>query len=314
MQTKLSTSKPLKSRKLLSFQTLRDWDLYLMMLPGILFFIVFKYFPMYGIVIAFKDFNPFAGISKSEWVGLQHFEKLFQYDGFAQIFSNSLILSLLNLVFFFPVPIILALMLNEIRNRHYKNVIQSLLYMPHFISWVVVASLTYIMFATQDGIINQFIQGVGFEKINFLSSPDWFRTMIVGQGIWKEAGWGTIIFLAALSGVDPQLYEAAIVDGANRRRQLWHITLPAIKSTILILLILRLGNVLDNGFEQIFLMLSETTYVVGDVFETYVYREGLLGGKYSYTTAVGLFKSVIGLVLVVGANKLAKKFGEEGVY
>lgn len=314
MQSNLSTTTKAKTNKRFNLRGFRDWDLYLLMLPGIIYFIIFKYFPMYGIIISFKDFNPFAGILKSEWVGLKHFETLWNYDGFWLIFNNSLILSLLNLVFFFPVPIILALMLNEVGSKYFKNTIQSLLYMPHFISWVVVASLTYILFAMQDGIVNEFLVMLGLEKINFLTAPEWFRTMIVSQSIWKEAGWGTIIFLAALAGVDQQLYEAAIVDGANRWRQLWHITLPAIKSTILIMLILRLGSVLDNSFEQIFLMLSATTYSVGDVFETYVYREGLIGGKYSYTTAVGLFKSVIGLILVVAANKLAKKFGEEGVY
>ncbi len=307
----LKSSAPRRPRLRKSWQ---DWDLYLMLVPGAIFFILFKYLPMWGIVISFQDFNPFGGIWNSEWVGLQHFRTLLEYDGFWRIFSNSIILSMLNLVFFFPVPIILALMLNEVRKRVFKNFIQSVVYMPHFISWVVVAGITYLMLGTQDGVVNDFIVKFGGEQTNFLTSTDWFRPLIVLQSIWKEAGWGTIIFLAALSGVDPQLYEAAVVDGANRWRQLWHITLPAIRSTILILLILRLGHVLDNGFEQIFLMLSATTYSVGDVFETYVYREGLVGGKFSYTTAIGLFKSVIGLIMVVLANRLAKRFGEEGVY
>lgn len=296
------------------FSKWKDWDLYVMMIPGILFFILFKYFPMWGVVISFQDYNPFGGIWKSEWVGFRHFEALLQYDGFWRIFRNSIVLSLLNLVFFFPMPIILALMLNEVRSRIFKNTIQSIIYMPHFISWVVVAGITFLLLGTQGGIVNELIQNYGGEPINFLTSNDWFRTLIVSQSIWKEAGWGTIIFLAALSGVDPQLYEAAIVDGAGRWRQMWHITLPAIRSTILILLILRVGHILDNGFEQIFLMLSATTHEVGDVFETYVYREGLVGGRYSYTTAVGLFKSVVGLIMVVLANRLAKRFGEEGVY
>ncbi|MEF2243672.1 ABC transporter permease [Paenibacillus sp. IITD108] len=291
-----------------------DWDLYLMLVPGILFFALFRYLPMWGIVISFQDYNPFGGIWKSEWVGLKHFIALWNYDGFWLIFRNSIMLSLLNLIFFFPVPILLALMLNEVRKKYFKNVIQSIIYMPHFISWVVVAGISYLILATQDGIVNEYLTRLGGEAQSFLTSSNWFRPLIILQSIWKEAGWGTIIFLAALSGVDPQLYEASVVDGANRWRQLWHITLPAIRSTIFILLILRLGHILDNGFEQIFLMLSATTYSVGDVFETYVYREGLVGGKYSYTTAVGLFKSVVGLVMVVLANRLAKKFGEEGVY
>ncbi len=308
----LSPKNPLKKRKRLTFFS--DWDLYLMLVPGILFFALFRYLPMYGVIISFQDYNPFGGIWKSEWVGLKHFISLWNYDGFWIIFRNSILLSLLNLIFFFPVPIILALMLNEVRKNHFKNIIQSIIYMPHFISWVVVAGISYLILATQDGIVNELIVKAGGESQSFLTSSNWFRPLIILQSIWKEAGWGTIIFLAALSGVDPQLYEAAVVDGANRWRQLWHITLPAIRSTIFILLILRLGHILDNGFEQIFLMLSATTYSVGDVFETYVYREGLVGGKYSYTTAIGLFKSIVGLIMVVGANRLAKKFGEEGVY
>ncbi|MGZ9583358.1 ABC transporter permease [Paenibacillus marinisediminis] len=291
-----------------------DGDLYLMLIPGIIFFLLFRYLPIWGIVISFQDYNPFAGIWRSEWVGLKHFITLWNYDGFWSIFCNSLAISMLNLAFFFPVPIILALMLNEVSKKYFKNIVQSIIYMPHFISWVVVAGMTYLLLSTHDGIVNEYIVKIGGQAQNFLTSSEWFRPLIILQSIWKEAGWGTIIFLAALSGVDPQLYEAAVVDGANRWRQLWHITLPAIRSTILILLILRLGHVLDNGFEQIFLMLSATTYGVGDVFETYVYREGLVGGNYSYTTAIGLFKSVIGLILVVLANKLAKVFGEEGVY
>ena len=291
-----------------------DWDLYLMLVPGILFFALFRYFPMWGIVISFQDYNPFGGIWKSDWVGLKHFIALWNYDGFWLIFRNSIMLSLLNLFFFFPVPIVLALMLNEVRKKYFKNIVQSIIYMPHFISWVVVAGISYLLLATQDGIVNEYLTKIGGEAQSFLTSSNWFRPLIIMQSIWKEAGWGTIIFLAALSGVDPQLYEASVVDGANRWRQLWHITLPAIRSTIFILLILRLGHILDNGFEQIFLMLSATTYSVGDVFETYVYREGLVGGKYSYTTAVGLFKSIVGLIMVVAANRLAKKFGEEGVY
>lgn len=314
MSMEPSLTKAVPAKRALRKRTWQDWDLYVMLVPGIIFFLLFRYLPMWGIVISFQDYNPFGGIWKSEWVGFEHFRNLLNYDGFWQLFRNSIVLSLLNLVFYFPMPIIIALMLNEVRKKYFKNTIQSIIYMPHFISWVVVAGITVLLFGTQEGIVNDFIVMGGGDPVNFLTNSDWFRTMIVSQSIWKEAGWGTIIFLAALSGVDPQLYEASIVDGAGRWRQLWHITLPSIRSTILILLILRVGSILDNGFEQIILMLSPTTYNVGDVFETYVYREGLVGGKYSYTTAVGLFKSVIGLVMVILANKLAKRFGEEGVY
>jgi len=295
--------------------TLRmDWDLYLLLLPGLLFFIIFKYVPMWGVVIAFQEYSPFKGILGSDWVGLQHFAKLFAYDKFWEIFRNTLLISFYNLIFFFPAPIILALLLNELRHQLFKRSIQTIIYLPHFISWVVVVGMTYLLLGTQGGIVNEIIAAFGGEKVAFLTTPEYFRTLLVSQSVWKEAGWGTIIFLAALSGVDTQLYEAAIVDGAGRWRQLWHITLPAIRSTIFILLILRLGNILDVGFEHVFLMLNSTVMSVGDVFETYVYREGLIGGKFSYTTAVGLFKSLVGLALVLGANWLTKKFGEEGVF
>ncbi|TVY12018.1 ABC transporter permease [Paenibacillus cremeus] len=291
-----------------------DWDLYLLMVPGFLFFLLFKYLPMWGIIIAFQDYSPFQGIVDSTWVGFKHFVTLFTYEKFWLIFRNTIVISFYNLIFFFPAPIILSLLLNELRMQVFKRFVQTVIYIPHFVSWVVVAGMTYLLLGTQGGLVNELVKASGGEALPFLTTPEWFRGLIVSQSIWKEAGWGTIIFLAALTGVDPQLYEAAIVDGAGRWRQLWHVTLPAIRSTIFILLILRLGNILDVGFEHIFLMLNSTVTSVGDVFETYVYREGLVGGKFSFTTAVGLFKSVVGLVLVVGANWLAKRFGEEGVY
>jgi putative aldouronate transport system permease protein len=291
-----------------------DWDLYLLMVPGLLFFLIFKYFPMWGVIIAFQDYSPFQGILGSEWVGFKHFVTLFTYDKFWIIFRNTILISFYNLVFFFPAPIILSLLLNEIRVQLFKRFVQTVIYIPHFVSWVVVAGMTYLLLGTQGGLVNELIKANGGEALAFLTTPEWFRSLLVSQSVWKEAGWGTIIFLAALSGVDPQLYEAAIVDGAGRWKQMWHVTLPAIRSTIFILLILRLGHVLDVGFEHIFLMLNSTVNEVGDVFETYVYREGLIGGKFSYTTAVGLFKSAVGLVLVVAANWLTKRFGEEGVY
>ncbi|NOU87897.1 ABC transporter permease subunit [Paenibacillus sp. LMG 31460] len=296
------------------FHMINDWELYIMLVPGILFFIIFKYVPMWGIVIAFQDYSPYKGITGSDWVGFKHFVTLFHYNGFWLLLRNTLLISFYNLIFFFPVPIVLSLLLNEIRATVFKKFIQTVIYLPHFLSWVVVVGITYMLLGTQGGLINELIKAGGGTEIAFLTTKEWFRGLIVSQSIWKEAGWGTIIFLAALAGVDPQLYEAAIVDGAGRWRQLWHITLPAIRSTILILLILRMGSVLDIGFEHIFLMLNSTVNDVGDVFETYVYREGLIGGKFSYTTAVGLFKSFVGLILIMGANWLTKKFGEEGVY
>lgn len=293
---------------------IRDRWLYFMLAPGIAYFIIFKYVPMYGITMSFQDYQPYLGFFDSPWVGFKHFERFFSEPQFWMLFRNTAILALYNLVFFFPLPIVLALMLNEVRSSFYKRFVQTLVYIPHFVSWVVVVGIFYMLFTTENGLINEFLFQLTGKKVAFLQDPDWFRSMIVSQSIWKEVGWGTIIFLAALAGVDLQLYEAARMDGAGRWRQLWHITLPAIKSTIVILLILRLGNFLDSGFEQIFLMLNPTTRDVGEVFDTYVYVKGLTQAQYSYSAAVGLFKSVVGLVLVVSANWLAKRFGEEGVY
>lgn len=293
---------------------MRNRWLYMMVFPGLLYFLIFKYWPMYGIFIAFQDFQPFLGFWNSPFVGLKHFERLFSDSSFIILFRNTLILATYNILFFFPLPIIIALMLNELRLEFTKRIVQTLIYIPHFMSWVVVVGISYMFLTTEGGIMNELLVRLGGEKINFLVSNEWFRTIITAEVMWKETGWGTIIFLAALSGVDPQLYEAARMDGANRLRQLWHITLPAIRSTIVILLILRLGNFLDTGFEQIFLMLNAMNREVGEVFDTYVYSVGISQGQYSFSTAVGVFKSIVGLILVVVANRLAKKFGEEGIY
>lgn len=302
------------SPSILLGRLIRNRWLYIMLLPGLLYFLIFKYWPMYGIFIAFKDYQPFLGFWDSPFVGLKHFERLFNDSNFWMLFRNTLILATYNILFFFQLPIIIALMLNELRFEFLKRTIQTLVYIPHFMSWVVVVGIAYIFLTTEGGIVNELLVRLGGEKINFLISNDWFRTVVTLEVIWKETGWGTIIFLAALAGVDPQLYEAARIDGANRLRQLWHITLPAIRSTIIILLILRLGSFLDTGFEQIFLMLNAMNRDVGEVFDTYVYSVGISQGQYSFSTAVGLFKSIIGLFLVVVSNYLAKKFGEEGIY
>ncbi|MCZ8518968.1 MULTISPECIES: ABC transporter permease [Paenibacillus] len=295
-------------------QILRDKWLYILLVPGMLYFLLFKYVPMFGLAIAFQDYKPHIGFLDSPWVGLKHFERFFTEPQFWMLFRNTFVLAMYNLVFFFPLPIILALMLNEVRRERFKGFVQTMLYLPHFVSWVVAVGIFYVLLTTEGGIVNEIIARLGMEKIPFLLSEEWFRTMIISQSIWKEAGWGTIIFLAALSGVDLQLYEAARIDGAGRWRQLWHVTLPAIRSTIVILFILRLGSFLDTGFEHIFLMLNSVNREVGEVFDTYVYLKGLTQAQYSYSAAVGLFKSAVGLVLVLGANWLAKKFGEEGVY
>ncbi|MCR8631385.1 ABC transporter permease [Paenibacillus radicis (ex Xue et al. 2023)] len=292
----------------------RNRWLYLMALPGFFYFVIFKYIPMWGVMIAFKDYRPFLGFSQSPWVGMKYFDRFFNDPSFFQLLSNTLILGLYNLIFFFPAPIIIALLLNELRSERFKRFVQSMIYVPHFVSWVVVIGIAYVFLTTEGGLLNDIIASSGGTKINFLASEEWFRPMIILEVVWKETGWGTIIFLAALAGVDPQLYEAARIDGANRWRQIWHITLPAIRSTIIILLILRLGHFLETGFEQIWLMLNPLNRSLGEVFDTYVYTSGITQGQFSYSTAVGLFKSFVGLLMVMGANWLAKKFGEEGIY
>lgn len=292
----------------------RDKWMYLLLMPGILYFLIFKYVPMWGVLLAFKNYQPFTGFWNSEWVGFEHFRNFFQNPDFARLLRNTLLLSLYNLVFFFPAPIVIALMLNEIRKDLYKRTIQTLIYVPHFISMVIVASISYVFLTTEGGIVNGLLEQFTGHKIDFLSSPEWFRPLIILQTMWKECGWGTIIFLAALAGVDTEQYEAAIVDGANRWRQMWHITLPSVRSTIIILLILKVGDVLENGFEQIYLMTNALNRDVADVFDTYVYMMGITQGAFSYSTAVGLFKSIVGVILVFTSNYLAKRFGQSGIY
>ncbi|MFD0678400.1 MULTISPECIES: ABC transporter permease [unclassified Paenibacillus] len=296
----------------------KDWKrglpIYLMIIPGLLFFIIFKYIPMGGILIAFQNYDPFDGFLKSKWVGFEHFQRLFQDPDFWQIFSNTLIISALNLFFYFPVPIILALLLNEVRHSWFKKGAQTLVYVPHFLSWVVIVSMTALLFSTQDGGINNLLSTWGYERIELMTNPAYFRMLYLFQVIWKEAGWSAIIFLAALASVDPTLYEAARVDGASRLRQIWHINLPALRSTIVILFILRLGHVMDTGFEHILLLQNSLNVDISEVFDTYVYHVGIVQGEYSYTTAVGLFKAFIGLGLVYLANRASRKLGEEGVY
>ncbi|UKS30898.1 ABC transporter permease subunit [Paenibacillus sp. HWE-109] len=292
----------------------RERYLFLLLMPGLLYFIIYRYVPMLGNIIAFQDYSPFRGFLNSDWVGLKHFKTIFSDQEVIRVLWNTLLLSLLQIAFAFPVPIILAIMLNEIKNELFKRIVQSIIYLPHFLSWVVVIGIVTIFLKTE-GMVNRVLDPLfGMEPISFLQQPGWFMPLIILEVIWKEAGWGTIIFLATLSGINPALYEAAVVDGANRWRQIWHITLPALRSTIIILFILRLGTVLDSGFEQVFLMLNPFTMDVGNVLDTFVYFKGIQKADFSFGTAVGLFKSVIGLILILVANRVAKKFGDEGVF
>lgn len=292
----------------------RDKYLYVLALPGVLFFIIFKFVPMWGVVISFQNFSPFAGITGSEWVGFEHFQRFFTNPDFMLLFRNTMAINLMNLVLFFPLPIVLSLLLNELRSVLYQRVIQSIVYMPHFLSWVIISGLTFLLFAKGEGLVNKMLEGLGFARMDFLTNPNTFWAMLTVQSIWKECGWGTILFLAAMASIDPGVYEAAKIDGAGRFRQMWHITLPAIRTVIITLLILRLGHMLDVGFEQVFLMYNGAVSQVAEVFDTYVYRVGIQQGEFSYSTAAGLFKSIVGLVLVVIANWISKKMGEEGVY
>jgi putative aldouronate transport system permease protein len=287
--------------------------LWLMVLPGILWYFVFCYVPMYGLVIAFKNFSPFRGIWESAWVGFKWFEQFFSSQFFWRLIRNTLLLNVYSLIFSFPVPIILALFLNEIQHSFFKRVGQTISYLPHFISTVVIVGMV-VNFLTPGGIINNFLNIFGFAPINFMIKPEWFRTIYIGSGIWQSAGWGSIIYLAAMSGIDQQLYEAAIVDGASKVKQLWYITLPCILPTIIILFIMNIGHILSIGYEKILLMYNSSTYETADVINTYVYRRGIISGEFSFGAAVGLFQSVINFVMVILANKISKKISDVSLW
>ncbi|MGG1553639.1 ABC transporter permease [Paenibacillus ferrarius] len=292
-----------------SQQLLRRYGvMYLLLLPGLLYFAVFKYVPMMYIAAAFKNYNVLQGLWESPWVGMQNFEMFFHGVYFSQIIGNTILISLYKLVFSFPAPIMLALMLNAVTSNGLKRTIQTLTYLPHFLSWVIIYGLLVAFMAPGSGLINQLLTAFHFERISFLTEPGLIRSLIVSTDIWQSVGWGAIIYLAALTGIDPSLYEAATVDGASRTRQLWHVTLPGIRNVIILMLVLRLSSILDVGFDQIFMMINPLNQEKADVIETWVYRVGMQEGRIGLATAVGLFKSIIGFVLVLGANRVAKKF------
>ncbi|QTH44370.1 sugar ABC transporter permease [Cohnella sp. LGH] len=287
--------------------------LYVMLLPAVVFLIIFNYIPMYGATIAFKDFWMTKGILGSPWVGFEHFERLFATDKFWQVFRNTIEINLLRLLFGFPAPIVLAILLNEVRHKLFKRSIQTIVYLPHFISWVTIAGIIFSLLSNE-GLVNKIITAFGGESVNFLTSNAMFRPLLVLSGIWKEAGWGTIIFLAALAGVNPDLYEAATVDGANRFKQIVHITLPSLLPVISILLILNFGSMMNGGFDQVFNLYNTMVYESGDVIDTYVYRIGLTQGKYSMATAIGLFLNIINFLLLILVNQAAKRMSGQGIY
>ncbi len=292
----------------------RDRYMYLILIPVIAYYLIFCYAPMYGVTIAFKDYNMFKGVFGSEWVGLANFERIFSTSDFYMVLRNTLMLNLLQLLFSFPGPIILALLLNELRSNKFKRVVQTIVYLPHFLSWVVVATLLIPMLSPSTGVINQLIVRLGGESIYFMSDPGWWIFIYVASGVWKSIGWGAIVYLAALAGVDPSLYEAAIIDGANKWQQCIHITIPSIIPTIMVLLILNVGQIMSIGFDQPYLLGNSSVTEVSEVISTYVYRLGLESADISRSTAIGLFQSLVNFVILLITNTVSKKVTGSGIY
>ena len=288
--------------------------LYLLLIPCVAYFLLFHYVPMYGLIIAFKNFKFSKGIFDSAWVGLENFRYLFGLKDFYRVLGNSVILSLMKLLFCFPIPILLSVALNEIPFLRYKRLAQTTIYLPYFISWVVIGGILVNLLSPSWGIINMLIKALGGEPVFFLGSSKYFRGIAVVSHIWKQAGWDTIIYLAAITSISPDLYEAVTIDGASRLKSIWHITLPGIRSTIIILLLLSVGNLMNNGFEQINVLQNSSNLVASEVFETYTYKLGLVNGRFSFATTVGMFSSTVGFVLLSVANGIAKLFGEEGIF
>ncbi len=291
----------------------RNKYIYLMVLAVVVWYGIFCYAPMYGAVIAFKNYSIGRGIWNSPWVGLHNFEAFFKDVNFWRVIKNTFLINIYDIIWGFPAPIILALLLNEVRNRYFKKTVQTLTYLPYFISLVVVCGIV-IDFTSTNGLISQLLSNFGIEKTNLLSKSGMFRTIFIGSGIWQGVGWGSIIYLATLTNIDPGLYEAAVIDGAGKWKQLLHITLPGLQSTIIILLILRIGSIMSVGFEKIILLYNPLTYETADVISSYVYRRGLVNADYSYSTAIGLLNSVLNLVFLTTANWVSKKYTENSLW
>lgn len=301
-------------RASLGYRIKRDRYLLLLVLPCILYYIIFKYVPIFGIAIAFKDYNMYRGVFASDWVGLKYFRMFFESPDFWPILRNTFLLGFYKLLFGFPAPIILALLINEVRNSIFKRFVQTISYLPHFISNVVVAGIVVMFLSPTSGMVNRLLEMVGLDKINFMVEASWFRTIYVSTDIWQHVGWGTIIYLAALTAIDPQLYEASRIDGANRWKQMLHITLPGIAPAIVILLILDIGKIIEIGFEKVYLLSSPVTYETADIISTYVYRTGLANGNYSYATAIDVFTGIISFIFIIGANQISKKVSEHSIW
>lgn len=293
----------------------KHWILYLMLLPCMIYFVIFKYIPMGGLLLAFKEFKFNMSLIESPWVGFQYFETFFSNYQFPLLLRNTIVVGLIKILFEFPFPIILALMLNEVKNQKFKKITQTISYLPHFISWVVTIAIVQRVLAPDTGLLNQFQGLFGGDSTTFyLMEEQYFYSILFSSDIWKGIGWGSIIYLAAISGIDPQLYEAARIDGAHKGQEIWHITLPGIRTTAGILFIMGLGGLISSGFEQLMLLRTPGNMSLADTLDVYVINMGLTNGQYGYATAVGLIQGIVGLILVVTANKLSKKYSEVSVW
>lgn len=306
-----------KEKKTLWHYLKRDRFIYLLMLPGLLWYVVFCYLPMFGIIIAFEDYKPFwglEGIFNSQWVGLKHFMKFFSSPYFFRLLKNTLLLSVYSLVWSFPLSIVLALFINELKGKLFQKTVQTVSYLPHFLSTVIVCGMIRALVSVDGGLVNALVTAFGRESVPFLGKPEWFRTIYTVSEVWQSIGWESIVFIAAMTGIDRELYEAAMVDGAGVLKRMWNITIPGIMPVVTIMLILRVGNILNMGYEKVLLLYSPQIYSTADIISTYVYREGVVNQNYSFATAVNLFTSVISLILVLGTNKITKRMGQEGIW
>ncbi|MFS0787978.1 ABC transporter permease subunit [Shouchella sp. 1P09AA] len=313
-QIKSETLVQVPKKKKQAWNMKRNWPLHVLVLPAIIFAIIFNYIPLAGIVMAFQDFKPWEGFLGSQWVGFDNFIRIFEFQEGRQVIWNTLVISTFKIIFQLVVPIMFALLLNEVRIMAYKRSIQTLVYLPHFLSWVILGGILLDLLSVDGGLVNQFIGFLGMDPIFFLGDSDWFRVTVIASDVWKDFGFSAIIFLAALAGINPSLYEAAIVDGANRFQQVLYITLPSLLPITIVVATLALGNILNAGFDQIFNLYNPLVYDKGDIIDTYVYRQGLLGGNFSYATAVGAFKSVIAFILIVTGYRLAYKYANYRIF
>jgi len=293
---------------------LQNWQLYLLLIPGVVFYIVFRYIPMFGVVIAFKDYGIFQGVIDSPWVGFKHFSAFFASDDFVRLFKNTFLLGAYNIIWAFPFPVLFAILLNEVRNKKFRQFVQTSSYLPSFLSIVIVSSMVTDFLSPNNGMINQIISALGFDKHYFMIDPKWFRTIYIASDIWQYMGYNAIIYISALTTIDSALYEAAEIDGCGRLKSMWYITIPGILPTVVTMFIIKAGSMIKVGYEKVLLLYTPSTYSVADVFSTFTYRKGLMETNYSYGTAVSLFESLVALIIIVSCNKLSKKFSEQSLW